>query len=262
MIDWPSGVQQVLTDISADQLLQVTEPSATDLTVAIKVVLEGPYDSGSGLMKDDLRDADAIPAGEPFTDLGLNHVHQGGGESIANYNDVMNVTGDDGIVDWIFVELRSKADPTSIVATRSALLQRDGDIVDVDGLSEVLFANLVADDYYIVVRHRNHFAVRSANTFPLSSTSGALIDFSDPNFETFGTNAQNDLSGVQAMIAGDANRDGQINAVDKNSHWRPQNGQTYDYATSLADFNLDAAVNAVDKNAYWRLNNSKTEQID
>lgn len=63
-----------------------------------------------------------------------------------------------------------------------------------------------------------------------------------------------------AMIAGDANSDGVIDAVDKNSYWRVQNGTTYEYSKN-SDFNLDANLDAVDKNSYWRPNNGKSTQV-
>ncbi|MEO1408333.1 MAG: FG-GAP-like repeat-containing protein [Bacteroidota bacterium] len=259
-ITWPSGTEQVLENLAVDQLLTITEPNNVTLQVAIKAFLEGPLDGS--LMIDALRAQGLLPTSEPFTALGMSHVHEGGGEVIADPAGVLGLEGENAIADWIFVELRSKTDPTAIVATRSALLQCDGDIVDLDGTSPLSFGNLTADNYYLVLRHRNHFGVRTLQTVALSETAGPTIDFSDPSLATFGTNAQNTVGGLRALIAGDANLDGQVNAVDKNSHWRTQNGQSYNYGTSRADFNLDGAINAVDKNNYWRPNNSKTEQLD
>lgn len=260
-ITWPSGIIQTIINPPVDQCLQIIEPTVTDLKVRVQVLLEGAF-SGGSTMSDHLRAGGHIPAGEPYAALGLNHVNGGGGEIITNYAGVMGVTGDDAIVDWVFLELRSKADPTHVVGTRSALLQSDGDIVDIDGSSPVTFSLLPEDEYYVAIRHRNHLGVRSANTFMLTGTAGAILDFSDPSFATYGNNAQSIVSGLHALIAGEANLDGQINAVDKNSYWRTQNGQTYNYHTSTADFNLDGTINAVDKNAIWRINNSKTEQLD
>ena len=61
-------------------------------------------------------------------------------------------SGKDAIVDWVFVELRSKISPTVVIDSRSALLQRDGDIVDVDGVSSVTFNVASPDSYYVVVK--------------------------------------------------------------------------------------------------------------
>ncbi len=70
------------------------------------------------------------------------------------------------------------------------------------------------------------------------------------------------LGNVRAMIAGEANNDGQINPIDKNEYWRLENGNMYNYLNSKADFNLDGFVNPVDKNDYWRTNNSLIEELD
>ena len=64
------------------------------------------------------------------------------------------------------------------------------------------------------------------------------------------------------MYSGNANYDGTVNAIDKNTYWRVQNGTTYVYLTSTADFDLNATINAVDSNNHWRVNNGTIEQLD
>lgn len=67
-------------------------------------------------------------------------------------------------------------------------------------------------------------------------------------------------TGVWAMIAGDANGDGAIDATDQNAEWRPNNGQPWDYSIG-ADMNLDGSIDATDLNAFWRPNNGKSTQV-
>ena len=70
----------------------------------------------------------------------------------------------DNIVDWVFVELRNAVTSGStILQTRSALIQKDGDIVDVDGKSQLYFKNLIEDNYTVTIRHRNHLAMSTNN---------------------------------------------------------------------------------------------------
>jgi len=69
---------------------------------------------------------------------------------------VFSVTGDDAIVDWIHIELRSKDDMEVVIATRSGLLQRDGDVVDLDGVSSLRFQGVNVDSFYVVAKHRSH----------------------------------------------------------------------------------------------------------
>ena len=144
---------------------------------------------------------------------------------------VFAVTGEDAIVDWIFVELRDKNDYTSIVATRAGLIQRDGDIVDLDGTSSLFFNNVNPDYFFVVVRHRNHLGVMTK--YPVSSDDMAiLIDFSTvdtPVFDFGNTNNQFNYSGLaqknlmvgstelMALWGGDFDADGVICYIADNS---------------------------------------------
>ena len=85
-------------------------------------------------------------------------------------SDVLSATGPDAIVDWVVVELRDKNDNTSILHSRAALLQADGDVVDVDGFSPVSIS-APSDSYHIAVLHRNHLGVMSAAPIALTSTA-------------------------------------------------------------------------------------------
>ena len=85
-------------------------------------------------MNNTLGSQDLVPTTEPYSDLGFTHVN-GGGETVDA--SVFDATGDDAIVDWLFLELRDKTTPSTVVLTRCALLQSDGDIVP-----EVFVANM------------------------------------------------------------------------------------------------------------------------
>ncbi|MFN3875587.1 MAG: hypothetical protein ACK4L7_06715, partial [Flavobacteriales bacterium] len=126
--------------------------------VALKLMLEGPYDAGADLMRDDLRAGGHLPASEPYTALGYAQVF-GGGESVSPA--VLASTGSDAIVDWLLLELRDDAAPATVAATRCALVQRDGDVVDVDGASPVTF-RAAGGSYHVAARHRNHLGVMTA----------------------------------------------------------------------------------------------------
>ena len=65
------------------------------------------------------------------------------------------------IVDWVLVSLRSDSLEISTVAQRAAFLRSDGQIVDLDGNSPITFATY-EDYYYIVIEHRNHLPIMSA----------------------------------------------------------------------------------------------------
>ncbi|WP_452599660.1 hemagglutinin protein [Pontimicrobium sp. MEBiC01747] len=173
------------------------------------VFLQGALlnNGGGNLMRDDLRSS-YLPTTSPYSD-GLtcaSSVFNDGGTS---------GTGpvNDNIVDWVLVELRDANDNELIEASQSALLQRDGNVVGVDGVSPLEF-NIATKSYYIAIKHRNHLSIMTSATVALSSGS-ATVDFTDvSNQITFGTDAQTTFgipTGAVAMWAGDANQDGRLN---------------------------------------------------
>ncbi len=150
------------------------------------------------LMRDDLREADYIPRTSPYAD------------ALFVENSVLTTTGTNAIVDWIFIELRDATTNTTIVASQSALLQRDGDIVDVDGTSDLEFNSLPTGNYHIAIKHRNHLGIITLTPIALSETT-TIVDFSDStNQITFGSNAQTTFgmpSGKIGMWTGNVNED-------------------------------------------------------
>lgn len=179
----------------------------TACLVSPKILLQGPYNTTNALLNDDLRVAGFVPIVEPYSGLsGFTHVN-GGGESIIEA--VYNVTGNNAIVDWVFLELRDANNPTTVLHTRSALLQRDGDIVEVTGGSDpVVFPLATVGDYYVTVRHRNHLGIRTTSTLSLSSAATTAYDFTSTAAQAHGTNPMIEVStGVWAMWGGNAKAD-------------------------------------------------------
>lgn len=74
------------------------------VALSVKVLLEGPFNSVLGLMGDGLRSGGLVPLSEPYSALGYVHVG-GGGEATSSA--VLSTTGNDAIVDWVVIELRS-----------------------------------------------------------------------------------------------------------------------------------------------------------
>jgi hypothetical protein len=178
------------------------------LSVRPQVFLEGPYD-GVGLMNDDLRVQDLVPTTEPYTAMGFPQSGGGGGESIQPA--VLDVTGPNAIVDWVQVELHSAITPLLVVASRCALVQRDGDVVGLDGTSAVLL-NGAPGNYHLAIRHRNHLGVMTASPVALSGTT-AVIDLRAPATATYGTDARKNINGQMVMWAGNVFRDGSVSLL-------------------------------------------------
>jgi hypothetical protein len=208
------------------------------LNLKIRMYLQGALlgvKQPAALMRDDLRAAGLIPLHEPYSALS-NYSHYGelgGTESIQNPQ-VLQVTGQDAIVDWVFVELRHPEFQKIVLATRSALLQRDGDVVDVDGVSPLHFDGLGAGDYLVAVGHRNHLGVLSTQVFSLSETP-QLVDFTDPKLALYGNHPMIQIMDKMALFAGDANRDGEVRIEG------PNNDKDHIFFRILkAEDNLDA----------------------
>jgi hypothetical protein len=165
------------------------------LFINAKVILGGNFNSVIGLMTDSLRQKNFIPSMEPFSNFPYNqkYVHVlGGGESIAP--GVLTTAGNDAIVDWVLIELRDSANPALIVGTKSALLQRDGDVVSAnDGLSYVEFENNAPGNYFVAIRHANHLGIMTANTLNLSANT-TTIDFTSVNTNLYIKSAPNNNS--------------------------------------------------------------------
>jgi uncharacterized protein YjdB len=164
-----------------------------DLAVKVRVYLEGslmntvgssaPAPDSRPLMRDNLRvspftGANYIPTSDPYKITALSttntvnvlskfsHVAPGNRADFAtipNPSGVFAVTGQNAIVDWVWIELRSKTSRTTRIATRSALLQRDGDVVDLDGTDALRFPGIPMDDYHVIVRHHRHLGVMTLN---------------------------------------------------------------------------------------------------
>lgn len=203
----------------------VLGPTCIGINLAIKVYLQGAMIGNSQsdtLMRDNLRSYGAngtrlIPAEEPYSGIlnGANkpfkHKGDGGDEVVEDSTTVFAVTGEDAIVDWVFVEIRSSTALDSVITTRAGLLQRDGDVVDLDGQSHLRFLTAPAGPYYVAVRHRNHLGVMTAEALDLSPIV-TEIDFTDTSYLTNGINAQVKLTlngqPKMALWAGDLNSDG------------------------------------------------------
>jgi hypothetical protein len=175
-----------------------------EIAVRPRVMLEGAYGNGP-LMSDALRSNGLLPLTEPYTALGYTHVSGGGETTTAP---VLAVTGVNAVVDWVMVELRSTTAPYAVLATRSALVQADGDVVDTDGTSAVSFT-LAPGNYRLSIRHRNHLGAMTASAIALSATA-ATVDLSSAGVATYGTGARLDVAGVQVLWTGNAINDGQL----------------------------------------------------
>jgi hypothetical protein len=200
-----------------------------------KALLQGAYNASSKLMNDKLRNSEAnsignlptsniIPTTDPYRSAPYNFTHTNNAltETVVS-KDFSNpfidqLNAENNIVDWVFVELRSAVSPgNTVIQTRSALIQRDGDIVELDGESPLYFKNIPEANYTVAIKHRNHLAMcTNPATFTqiLSSEANTpTLDFTSlASSKLMGTAGLNyfNQNGSNFLYAGNTNLNGNI----------------------------------------------------
>lgn len=162
--------------LSADQAFSIIisgDTTPLGVLADIKVMLEGPFDSGTSTMTTLLNSNNDIPLTSPYSE---------------DVRTVSSIPAD--VVDWILVQLRD-APAGSTVTSRSAFLRNDGIIVGDNGTSKI---NLGVNpgDYYIVVKHRNHLAIMSADKVTLPNA--VIYDFTTGSDKYYGTGGAKQLN--------------------------------------------------------------------
>lgn len=185
--------------------LPVVAATGCQAQLSLRAALAGALPSGT-LMTDHLRVAGAIPTSEPYSALGYTYVGTSPGASIAL--SMLAATGNNAIVDWVVIELRSASSPGTVTHSRPALLQRDGDVVGLNGQA-IHTLPFTSGNYHIALRHRNHLGVMTATPRALN-TSGTMVDFTLSSTATYGTNARVSVNGTMAMPSGDTDGTGSV----------------------------------------------------
>jgi len=229
----------------------------------LKVYLEGAYNANTQLHTTTLNTsrkllpgqtpvsnlATPTPAGQPYDIAPWSYNgNEGAGFTDASY------TSDD--VDWVLVSFRTSVTIGTEAYQVAGILQKDGSIRFV---SNVCLPD-VSQPYYVVVDHRNHLTVISAN--PVNVVNGAFnYDFTIANSYTPATQfGQKQLpTGEWVAYAGDCTKyngqdDGSRNDIsgEDKGVWSGNNGSFDQYTTT--DMNLDGDVNGADK-IIWEPNN-------
>jgi hypothetical protein len=137
---------------------------------------------------------------EPYTALGLAVTG-----ATSTTTGALTVTGNNAIVDWVVVELRNPASTSTVVERKAALLQRDGDVVALDGTSALGFCS-AAGSYHVSVRHRNHQGCMTVLGITLGNTATS-VDLTASGTGTYGTNARKQVGTVMTLWMGNATGD-------------------------------------------------------
>jgi len=193
-----------------DSIVNLNLTIIPGMNLSLKAFLGGAYDPQTGLMHDSLRIKQLIPLTEVYSFAPFNRpqVLFAGGETVSP--SLLSTTGPDAIVDWVYIEVRSGANANQIVATKRALIQRDGDVIDTNGSTNIFLPSLATGQYFISLKHRNHLGIMTANAITLNEVP-LSINFTQPSYlvwvnSQITSNPPRQISGsVALMIAGDAN---------------------------------------------------------
>jgi len=208
-LDPGPGTSLFFAQGSADAFIgKYGKPDCIGVLVSAKAFLGGPYDSVDQRMRDALRSDGLIPLEEPYSAMGL----VPDDSAVTTTPLALSWTGANAPVDWVLLELRDATVPDSVIARRAALIQRDGNIVSVDGVSPVSFCT-AAGPYHVAVRHRNHLGVQTAAPITLVNTTPNVINFSLAATPTYGTDAQQDVNGVQVLWPGNTVPDNAVKYI-------------------------------------------------
>jgi hypothetical protein len=254
---WDSHPNAAATALVAPQLVneifdaaiayETYEPA---IEVDIKVFLEGPFNGSD--MNTGLTGLTDFPLTQPYN------------ASPWNYTGTESVTAiPSGVVDWVLVELRdatsaATATAATVIARQAAFLMSDGNIRSLDGTSSQQFDNLtIQHSLFVVIYHRNHLAVMSAN--PLIQAGDVYsYDFTSPIGQAHNDGQKELSAGIWGMFAGDADASGLIDENDKNPLWSQNAGETGYLPT---DINCDTRTDNRDKNDYWLPNVEEESQL-
>jgi len=232
------------SDFSNIGMVPILAGITLDLKVFLGGAFLGPYMSTS------LNFWDYLPLSQPYSSYPWNY---------SVLESVTDIPSPD-VTDWVLVELRDApsaelATPATRLARQAVFLNKNGEILGLDGTSLINFNVQPLQNLFVVIWHRNHLGVMSAS--PLVSAGGVYTyDFTASGGQVYGgTNAHKQVApGIWAMTGGDGITDGQINNPDKNEAWVPQNGSAGYHS---GDFNLDGNVSYGDRYDIWKPNTGR-----
>lgn len=223
------------TEISHNNKFGYFVPSASS-KATVKCYLQGPYVANLNRMKSAYKLRNMLPNSQPYVESLWNH-------TLNEYAAIIP----DSVVDWILVELRSDLSPSSKVASRAVFIKENGNIIEVNGGSQILFEGISPGFYHVAILHRNHLRIVSSNKLPIDYRGTVLIDFTKSNEAAAESQNLIDLNnGIYGIRSGDVNGDRIINIDDIQNVWKSENGESNNYFNMKSDVNLDGTVNAKD----------------
>jgi uncharacterized protein (DUF1501 family) len=230
----------VKTDLSvSDSCYLSPEPPAV-VQISAKVFLEG-FLKEDGSMRTNLLEDGLLPLEQPYGSLGYSYF---GSERVTEFPE--------DTVDWMLLELWNQR---NIVLKRQAvLLRKDGWLTDTEGNKEIVFRDFYPEWTHLVIYHRSHMGVFVKKQVNYDTTLTQTFDVTTASSNVMGKDQLKLVHGRFALLAGDTDNNGLINAGDYDA--LSQSSKIVGRRFDPSDLNGDGEVNGSDLDL-WKNNRSK-----
>lgn len=252
--------------------------------LTLRVFLEGPYYAAGDSMLPDLNVNHVLPGqdkmlspnlavqlGAPYTPFGQPY-----NTSPWNYNGNTGMNFGDpsapgapmgvipyptDVVDWVLVTIRKNGIlPANNFWTCAGWVHTDGEVTFPESCGPLNF--LPADDYYIMVQHRNHLGILSPT--PADTSCGGVKlewDFTtaDSYKPIFRSGQKQVEPGIWAMFAANGDQVTNIAGIDSPDRTKWRILQNY-IGYSVGDHNLNVTATSQDE-TIWKLNQNTTSGV-
>ncbi len=229
------------------------------VTMQVKVLLEGAYETSTSKMTTILNQRGLLPGQTPIGQFAIatpkGQPYKGAPWSYAGTEGDTITTYPPTVTDWVLLTLRADTLSYTPLYRVAGWLHENGTITFSQGCIAIPNGS-----YFVLIEHRNHMGVLSYRKVSIENrvmnfdftTADSYIRTNPPSF------GQKLKGGKWTMYAGDGKKDTFTTNFDINFNdtqlWKGQSGTFDQY--KFGDFNLDADVNFLD-NQLWKINNGK-----
>lgn len=230
----------IKTDQTVSDTCYVDPESPAVVQISAKLFLEG-YMKADGSMRTDLLENGLLPLEQPYANLGYSYF---GSENVSTFPD--------DTVDWILLELWNQR---GIVLKRQAvLLRKDGWLMNTEGETTLVFRDFYPEATHLVIYHRSHMGVFVQKQVDHETTQLQTFDITTSSSNVLGKDQLKLVHGRFALLAGDTDNNGLIDAMDYASV--SQSSKIVGRRFDANDLNGDGEVNGLDLDL-WKANRSK-----
>lgn len=220
-----------------------TASQHTFFKLQLRLFLEGPFVAEGDSMKDAI--TALLPVQQPFNRAPWQYAGE----------EVLQSVPQNGIVDWVLVQLRQSnavvnATADKVVFEQACLLRSDGWVMNTAGDTAFLAAISRAGAQYAVVFFRSHLPAVAADSLVFNGNA-LLYDFGSAQNRVLGSNSLKQLGGNKWVLAAGflgETQNFEIGANDILQAWQSRNSTN---VYRRADVNHDGLIDASDRSLVW-----------